>query len=209
MILRGLRTARERSGSSAASCVPATKRARPCYSPTHCYWKDNGCGSALSRRAVNGKWRVISIINRTLARQRRAMVRIANAHCSVVSFDVDECSRPRSPRGSHGCGLHRGTAHPRGYAPHSPAIGPSKLLKLCGCIRFGSEAQRRRRSCARAGAAAATCSCCWCCWPWPSGQLPVGGPLLDVTPSWSFAAVPRRCSGCVAPPQSSQSWTQA
>ena len=102
-----------------------------------------------------------------------------------------------------------GTATARLHATVASAVGWRKVLELCSCIRFGGAAQRCRRSCARAGAAAATCSCCWCCWPWPSGQLPVGGALLDVTPSWSFAAVPRRSSGCVAPPQSSQSWTQA
>ena len=68
-------------------------------------------------------------------------------------------------------------------------------------LRVGLPLDRDRAAGARPLAAAATCSCCWCCWPWPSGQLPGGGALLDMTPSWSFVAVPRRCSGCVAPPQ--------
>ena len=109
------------------------------------------------------------------------------------------------------CGQHLVgyTATTSRHVPVLTAAASYSVLELCRCLRFGGAAQRRRPSYARAGAAAATCSCCWCCWPGPCGQHRGGGAVLDMTPSWSFAAVPRRCTGCVARPQSSQSWNPA
>ena len=73
------------------------------------------------------------------------MIDVTKGHGGKFRRQTNAAARAR-PAGCRDLAHVSGTATARLHATVASAVGWRKVLELCGCIRFGSAAQRRRRA---------------------------------------------------------------